>query len=217
MDLGRCAVAIVIWVVASVAFAFYVGNFGSYDKTYGSLAGVIVALLWLWIANIALLFGAELDSELERGRELQGGNRRRAGAAAPARDTRNSEKARKKEHQDIERGRRIREAADMADGGRPLRAHRGRDSETTSTSSLTMMGRVPGDGTADGDRNEKRTPYAVSCRNRVRRPDPRAVRPRCRPQAAAASRGPLMAVGATGAVVGAAVWRLYPPRLGLSP
>jgi membrane protein len=48
----------------------YVANFGSYNKTYGALAGVIVFLLWLWITNLALLFGAELDAELERGRQL---------------------------------------------------------------------------------------------------------------------------------------------------
>ena len=77
-------VAILVWVVASAAFGFYVANFSSYDKTYGSLAGVIVFLLWLWITNLALLFGAELDAELERGRELQAGHRRRGDAPAPA-------------------------------------------------------------------------------------------------------------------------------------
>ena len=66
-------VAILTWVLASAAFGFYVANFSSYNKTYGSLAGVIVFLLWLWITNLALLFGAELDAELERGRELQAG------------------------------------------------------------------------------------------------------------------------------------------------
>jgi membrane protein len=59
-------VAILTWILASVAFAVYVANFGSYNKTYGSLAGVIVFLLWLWLTNLALLFGAELDAELER-------------------------------------------------------------------------------------------------------------------------------------------------------
>ena len=77
-------VAILVWVVASAAFGFYVANFSSYNKTYGSLAGVIVFLLWLWITNLALLFGAELDAELERGRELQAGMRRRGGAPAAA-------------------------------------------------------------------------------------------------------------------------------------
>jgi membrane protein len=67
--------AVIIWIVASAAFAFYVSNFGSYNKTYGSLAGVIVFLLWLWITNIAILLGVELNAELERTREIQSGNR----------------------------------------------------------------------------------------------------------------------------------------------
>ncbi|MFF1635388.1 YihY/virulence factor BrkB family protein [Leifsonia sp. NPDC058248] len=65
--------AIVVLGVASALFAFYVANFGSYDKTYGTLAGIIVFLLWIWIANVALLLGAELDSEVERARELVSG------------------------------------------------------------------------------------------------------------------------------------------------
>ena len=66
-------VAVIAWIVASGAFALYVSFFGKYDKTYGSLAGVVVFLLWLWISNLALLFGAELDAELERERELKKG------------------------------------------------------------------------------------------------------------------------------------------------
>lgn len=108
-------VAIVIWVVASVAFAFYVSTFGSYNKTYGSLAGAIVGLLWLWITNVALLFGAELDSELERGRELQAGVAAEQELQLPARDMRGIRKARKKEQKDIARGRAIREQAARED------------------------------------------------------------------------------------------------------
>jgi membrane protein len=67
--------ALVIWLVASAAFAFYVANFGSYDKTYGSLGGVVVVLVWMWITNIALLLGAELNAERERRRELGEGVR----------------------------------------------------------------------------------------------------------------------------------------------
>jgi membrane protein len=104
-------VAIVVWVLASVALAFYVATFGSYDKTYGSLAGVIAGLLWLWITNVALLFGAELDSELERGRELQAGIAAEREIQLPARDSRGIRKARKKEQKDIARGRAIRERA----------------------------------------------------------------------------------------------------------
>jgi membrane protein len=67
------AVAIVVAIVASTLFAFYVGNFGSYNKTYGALAGVIVFLVWFWLINLALLFGIELDAEVERTKELKDG------------------------------------------------------------------------------------------------------------------------------------------------
>ena len=66
-------VALVTWILASAVFAFYVATFSSYSKTYGSLAAVVIALVWLWISNIAVLFGAELNAELERGRELEAG------------------------------------------------------------------------------------------------------------------------------------------------
>ena len=65
--------AVVLWIVASAAFALYVASFASYNKTYGSLGGVIVFLIWLWISNIAVLLGAELNAEVERARELEGG------------------------------------------------------------------------------------------------------------------------------------------------
>jgi membrane protein len=67
--------AVVGWIIASVAFAFYVSNFGSYNKTYGALAGPIVFLLWLWISNIMILLGAEFNAELERGRAIESGMR----------------------------------------------------------------------------------------------------------------------------------------------
>jgi len=66
-------VALLVWAVASALFAFYVANFGSYNKTYGSIAGVIIFLVWFWLTNVALLFGIQLDSELERSRELKEG------------------------------------------------------------------------------------------------------------------------------------------------
>ena len=101
-------VAILTWLIASAAFGFYVANFASYNKTYGSLAGVIVFLLWLWITNLALLFGAELDAELERGRQLQAGIPAEEDIQLPARDTRKSDKAAQKERDDIDRARRLR-------------------------------------------------------------------------------------------------------------
>jgi membrane protein len=110
-------VALVVWVLASLGFGFYVVNVGSYDKTYGSLAGVIVFLLWLWITNLALLFGAELDAEVERGRQLQGGIEAEKTIQLPPRDTRASEKKQTKREEDERLGRALRESrgADTTD------------------------------------------------------------------------------------------------------
>jgi membrane protein len=66
-------VALVVWVVASAAFAFFVANFGSYNKTYGTLAGLIVLLVWMWMTNIAILFGHQLNAERERSAEIAEG------------------------------------------------------------------------------------------------------------------------------------------------
>ncbi len=66
-------VAIVVWAIASALFALYVANFGSYDKTYGTLGGLIALLVWLWIGNVAILFGHELNAELEREAEIEEG------------------------------------------------------------------------------------------------------------------------------------------------
>jgi len=114
MSIGAL-VAIVVWVLASLAFAFYVANFSSYDKTYGSLAGLIVLLLWLWITNLALLFGAELDAELERGRELQGGIEAEQTIQLPPRDTRASKKKQAKREDDVRRGRALRHSGGKHD------------------------------------------------------------------------------------------------------
>ena len=91
-------VALVIWIIASLLFAFYVANFASYNKTYGSLGAVVAFLVWLWITNLAILFGAEFNSELQRSQQ------RAAGEPAPLdepflepRDTTKLEKKEKKE------------------------------------------------------------------------------------------------------------------------
>ena len=65
--------ALVIWMIASAGFALYVANFGSYNKTYGTMAGVIVFLIWLWISNLAILLGLEFDAETVRQRAITGG------------------------------------------------------------------------------------------------------------------------------------------------
>jgi membrane protein len=67
-------IAVATWVIASGLFALYVSNFGSYNKTYGTLAGVVVFLVWLWISNVAILLGAEFNAELERGRLIEAGH-----------------------------------------------------------------------------------------------------------------------------------------------
>lgn len=108
--------AILVLAIATAGFAFYVANFSNYDRTYGSLAGIIVFLLWLWIANLALLVGAEFDAELERGRQLQAGIAAEREIRLPPRDTRKSDKAAEKEQQDIEEARRIRQQADSESG-----------------------------------------------------------------------------------------------------
>lgn len=108
-------VAIIGTVVASAAFFFYVSNFGKYNATYGALAGVIILLLWLYIVNAVLLIGAEIDSELERARELQAGMAAEAVLQLPARDTRASDKRARKRDEQIERARSLRSSFNDAD------------------------------------------------------------------------------------------------------
>ncbi|MFF9453247.1 YihY/virulence factor BrkB family protein [Streptomyces flaveolus] len=81
-------VALLIWMLASAAFAFYVANFSSYNKTYGTLAGVIVFLVWLWVSNIAILLGLEFDAEMARQRAIAGGMDPQEEPYVPPRDTR---------------------------------------------------------------------------------------------------------------------------------
>ncbi|GAA4672293.1 YihY/virulence factor BrkB family protein [Nocardioides nanhaiensis] len=112
--------ALVVWAVASAGFGLYVANFSSYDQTYGALGGVIAFLLWLWITNVALLLGAELDSELERGRELQSGLPAEEQLQLPPRDDRGIRKLRARE-------------ADQRAEGRAIRRRAARSTSTTST------------------------------------------------------------------------------------
>lgn len=80
--------ALVIWMIASAGFALYVANFASYNKTYGTLAGVIVFLVWLWITNLAILLGLEFDAELARQRAVAGGHPAEEEPYVQPRDTR---------------------------------------------------------------------------------------------------------------------------------
>lgn len=83
--------ALLLWLVASVAFSFYVSSFGSYNETYGAMAAPIIFLIWLWISNIAVLLGAEMNSELERGRAIERGAPAGREPFAEPRDTRKME------------------------------------------------------------------------------------------------------------------------------
>lgn len=80
--------AVVIWIAASAGFAFYVANFGSYNEVYGTLGGVIIFFVWLWISNTAVLLGAELDAELHRGRAMAAGHPEGKEPYVELRDTR---------------------------------------------------------------------------------------------------------------------------------
>ncbi|AXH37544.1 YihY/virulence factor BrkB family protein (plasmid) [Humibacter sp. BT305] len=122
--------AIIVLAIATVAFGFYVANFSNYDKNYGSLAGVVIFLLWLWIVNNALLFGAEFDAELERGRELQAGIAAERSIQLPPRDTRKSDKAAKKQEVDVLKGRLLRESRGKSTDSSDTRRRRDRKDES---------------------------------------------------------------------------------------
>lgn len=102
-------------ILASLAFFFYVVNFSNYNATYGTLAGVVILMLWLFIVNIVLLFGAVVDSEVERVRQLKAGLPAEENLQLEARDTVAIEKAEDKFARDVERARTVREAAEAGE------------------------------------------------------------------------------------------------------
>ncbi|MHA7284047.1 YihY/virulence factor BrkB family protein [Arthrobacter sp. TMS2-4] len=108
MSLGGF-IALLVLAITTAAFSLYVANFGNYNATYGAIAGVIVLLLWLWLANISLLFGVEFDAEMERGRQLQGGIEAEETIQLPPRDTKAAEKKHEKHLKLVNRGRELRE------------------------------------------------------------------------------------------------------------
>jgi membrane protein len=89
-------IAVVLWLVASALFAVYIANFSHYNKVYGSLAGVIIFLIWMWISNVAILLGAEFNAELERGRAVAAGH---PAGQEPFSELRDDRKLRRKEKQ----------------------------------------------------------------------------------------------------------------------
>ena len=111
-------IAVVVWLVVSGLFALYVTYFASYNKTYGSLAGVVVFLVWLWLTNIALLLGAEVNAELDRGRAIAGGLPEHVEPFAEPRDTRAMDDD---ERAEAERAVRYREGA-LTDGADEARS-----------------------------------------------------------------------------------------------
>ncbi|SFT84678.1 YihY/virulence factor BrkB family protein [Arthrobacter sp. ov118] len=116
MSIGSL-IALVAFLVASLGFGFYVANFANYNKTYGAIGGVIIMLLWLWILNMSLLFGAEFDAEMERGRQLQAGIEAEETIQLPPRDTKKSDKLQAKEDEDIRKGRELREQSEREGNG----------------------------------------------------------------------------------------------------
>lgn len=101
-------VALIAAALATVGFTIYVANFASYNATYGIIGSVIVLLLGLWIINTVLLFGAEVDAEIERGRQLQGGIEAEETIKLPPRDTRAAEKLADKHGELVSQGRELR-------------------------------------------------------------------------------------------------------------
>ena len=134
MSIGSL-IALVAFLLASLGFGFYVANFANYNKTYGAIGGVIVMLLWLWILNMSLLFGAEFDAEMERGRQLQAGIEAEETIQLPPRDTKKSDKLQAQEDEDIRRGRELREQYEREGNGQDGGGNGGRGNSSREGSS----------------------------------------------------------------------------------
>jgi membrane protein len=93
-------ITVILWLIASALFALFVANFGHYNKIYGSLAGIIIFLIWMWISNVAILLGAEFNAELERSRAIAGGH---PADEEPFSELRDDRKLRKKDRKDTRR------------------------------------------------------------------------------------------------------------------
>lgn len=111
--------AIGIWVLLSALFGLYVVNFSRYNITYGALGGIVVFLLWLWITNLTLLFGAEVDAEVERARQLQEGIEAEVNIQLPVRDDRRTAKTDARHEHTVTRSRELRESFDDEDPATP--------------------------------------------------------------------------------------------------
>jgi membrane protein len=112
--------AVVMWIVVSAAFAAYVANFASYNKTYGAVGGVIVFLVWLWLSNVAVLLGARLNAELERERRVALGHPPRQEPFVEPRDTRKLDEGERRGLRDEDRARRF-EGRERGEGDEPPR------------------------------------------------------------------------------------------------
>lgn len=136
LSLGA-AIAILVWIVASAGFGFYVANFGNYNKTYGSLAGIIVFLLWLWLTNIAMLFGGVVDAEVERARELQAGVKAENQLQLPPRDTSVIEKKAEKHREVVASSRELRQDSEIRKRAKARR--KARAAEAAAAGSLAEI------------------------------------------------------------------------------
>lgn len=134
-------VAFIVWVLASIALVVYIGftQGASYQKTYGAFAAAIILLLWLWITNLAMLFGAELDAELLRTRQLKSGLPAERLILLPARDTDGIDKKIEKDEKQVADAIELR-----VNSGGSMDAYTGRDNAETATARDFGLAMGPG-------------------------------------------------------------------------